>query len=223
MTDWRNFLLDYLDYLGASYNVEREFVTTFSQDGRNVQEVRYSFAKKDHKPGVLGFYPGTNFFYRILEGCLQRGAFASAYLTESKFVPSNKPFVPYLYLCVQVVSPAIKTPRKNYSVIINMYNGAIFLNPSLKEFQPVEKGEVLPRTVSYKEAFESVLEYIKEDLISRKDWLQENQKIRDVFMNNLKNAGLSKAEEETRLAEAKARLFPHFKAQLKVLARLYIN
>lgn len=223
MTTWQSFFVDYLNYLEVPFTQNNSTVTTYFEDGESLKETSYALCKNEHKAGVIGFYPGTNFFYNVLEGSVQKGAFVTQYLASHKFFTSNKPFVPYLYMYVQLISPALHTPRKAYSLMVNLHNETLLLNPVLKGFVPVKKGECLPKNLSYKAAFKSALLYIKEDLVCQKDWLEKNRQSRDAFLRNLKKAGLSKTEEELRLAEATARIFPRFEAQLKLLGRLYIK
>lgn len=223
MTEWMEFFTEYLEYLEVPYEISGNLIKTKIPHGEGTLEAEYCFSADDHRPGVLGFFQGTDLFYNVLEGCLKRGAWVTAYLTKNRFVIPEAPFVPYLFLNLHAVSPAACAPRKNYSLLINLCTGDLLDDPPLKSYRQIAKDRSLPRALSYKAALQKGLEYIKKDLASQTGWLEESKKNRESFLANLKRAGLTEAEERTRSGEARARLSPHFEVHVRLLGRLFIK
>ncbi len=217
---WQAFFLDYLDYLNLPVNLNGDYLTTKWLDGQELKKATYTFNKEKAGGEVIGFYPGTNFYYQILESSIQKGAFITTYLSLDK--NSLKPFVPYLYLYLQVISPAPNSPRPYFSLLVNLYDGTL-ISTDLKDLIQTSKGPSLKRNFTYKTALKRAFNYIADILGQEKEWLNENQTKWQAFLHNIAKANLSKTEEEKRLTEAKARLLPHFQAQIKLLGRLFIN
>lgn len=217
---WQAFFLDYLDYLNLPINSSGDYLTTKWQDGPKLKKATYTFNKEKAVGEVIGFYPGTNFYYQILESSIQRGAFITAYL--SRYDNSSEPFIPYLYLYLQVISPAPNSPRPYFSLLVNLYDGTL-IPTDLKDLKQTSKGPSLKRNFTYKAALKRALNYSADILGREKEWLGENQTKWQTFLDSLAKANLSKEEEEKRLAEARSRLLPHFQAQIKLLGRLFIK
>ncbi len=217
---WQEFFLDYLDYLNLPVNLNDDYLTTKWQDGQEIKKATYTFNREKAGGEVIGFYPGTNFYYQILESSIQRGAFVSTYLSRDD--NSLRTFVPYLYLYLQVISPAPNSPKPYFSLLVNLYDGTL-IPTDLKNLKQTSKGPSLKRNLTYKAAIQRAFYYIADILGQEKEWLYENQTKWQTFLDSLAKANLSKAEEEKRLAEARSRLLPYFQAQIKLLGRLFIN
>lgn len=221
MEKWQSFFLNYLDYLDFQVEENDDLLKVYSPtEVLKTEDAVYTFNRDKVKDGVVGFYPGSNLFYQILESTLEKGAFASTYL-ERKKDPKGL-FTPFLYLDLKLVSSAPKSPRPHYSLLVNLLDSTIS-KVNLDDFLPASKGPSLKKQISYKEALQSVLNYILEDLADHKNWLAENRNKREEYITTLKKARLSASEEQNRLQEAKSRLYPHFKANIKLLGRFFIR
>lgn len=225
MEKYQQFFLDYLDFL--QYNYKKDGNLVIAQWSQNDQsyEARYALKEADLKEGTIGFYPGTNFFYQILDSCLTKGAFTTAYV---KKVPDPKTqnqtregFIPYLYLWLQLISPQPKAPRLHFSLLINLITGTVS-QAKLENYLATDPGPVVKKKISYKEALNLALDHIQANIELDAEWLRESKQQLTNFKQALAKAGLSPEENEQTILATKARLFPNFQVQIKLLGRLFI-